>query len=240
MALVNFYTYEGAKLCEMDFFRRLDLICASCDQALKVEHITFNGKKYHVEHFKCGEESCDYVFTAKDTCYLHEDRVYCVFHHYSSEYAKKCTGCQLPVLRKYVTLEKEAWHPLCYSINITWRVKTADLISMPLKLVDGGWVDNTGVLVDRSTFDSVFSAAMEELSRIHSVLMSFIKKVKGVLSDVLLSVTSRNFNKFMEICKTAIYNLIVLIQAVELVEGSRKLMPLMSPNELTKGNSLHR
>jgi hypothetical protein len=35
-------------LCERDYFRRLNLVCATCCEALKGSYITALGKKYHV------------------------------------------------------------------------------------------------------------------------------------------------------------------------------------------------
>ena len=76
-------------LCERDYFARLDLICAKCDQALRSSYITacgefrivrpchelthVIGEKYHVEHFTCSE--CDVVFGPNDSYYEHSGKV---------------------------------------------------------------------------------------------------------------------------------------------------------------------
>jgi len=60
-------------LCETDYFARLDLICASCKQALRSSYITACGEKYHVEHFTCSE--CDTLFGPNDSYYEHSGRV---------------------------------------------------------------------------------------------------------------------------------------------------------------------
>lgn len=75
-------------LCERDYFARLDLICAKCDQALRSSYITACGElaspcngsgadklgnKYHVEHFTCSE--CDVLFGPNDSYYEHGSKV---------------------------------------------------------------------------------------------------------------------------------------------------------------------
>jgi hypothetical protein len=46
-------TTEGqtAIYCEKDYFKRLELICARCGQALRGPYIRVNQNKYHMEHF---------------------------------------------------------------------------------------------------------------------------------------------------------------------------------------------
>lgn len=76
-------------LCERDYFARLELICAKCDQALRSSYITAcgeysvfssglqqnscQGNKYHVEHFTCSE--CDVLFGPNDSYYEHGSKV---------------------------------------------------------------------------------------------------------------------------------------------------------------------
>ena len=78
-------------LCERDYFARLGLICAKCDQALRSSYITAcgefhvgagrdeailispQGNKYHVEHFTCSE--CDVLFGPNDSYYEHAGKV---------------------------------------------------------------------------------------------------------------------------------------------------------------------
>lgn len=80
-------------LCERDYFARLDLICAKCNQALRSSYITACGEhpharpnsqtnpagdKFHVEHFSCSV--CDTVFGANDSYYEHDKKV-CTYNN---------------------------------------------------------------------------------------------------------------------------------------------------------------
>lgn len=146
----KFFPVEGSNgkqepLCERDYFRRLNLICAKCGQALRGSYITacsmftfsflylicsisyklfFKDKKYHVEHFTCSV--CTTVFGPQDSYYEHDNDVYCHFH-YSTRFATKCAGCNSAILKQFVEINRnnrdECWHPECYMIN-----KVSDLI----------------------------------------------------------------------------------------------------------------
>ncbi|WWD21117.1 hypothetical protein CI109_105598 [Kwoniella shandongensis] len=113
-------------LCERDYFARLDLICAKCDQALRASYITACGAKYHVEHFTCSE--CDVLFGPNDSYYEHGGKVYC-HYHYSTQFAVKCVGCETAILKQFVEMNRngrdECWHPECYMISKFWNVRLA-------------------------------------------------------------------------------------------------------------------
>ena len=135
----KFFPIDGPEgkqvpLCERDYFRRLNLICSKCNQALRGSYITacsalyslvFTShsltspdKKYHVEHFTCSV--CPTVFGPQDSYYEHENDVYCHFH-YSTRFATKCAGCNSAILKQFVEINRnnrdECWHPECYMIN---------------------------------------------------------------------------------------------------------------------------
>ncbi|KAM0426281.1 hypothetical protein ACHAPT_008321 [Fusarium lateritium] len=105
-------------LCERDYFRRLDLICFRCDQALRGSYVTALGLRYHVEHFSC--EVCDAVFEDKTAYYEHSGQVLCMFD-YLRLYAKRCDSCDFPILGKYVDfLQRDlgvVYHAECYMIK---------------------------------------------------------------------------------------------------------------------------
>lgn len=105
-------------LCETDYFRRLDLLCAKCGGALRGSYITALGKKFHVEHFTCSV--CPTIFGPQDSYYEHEGRVFCHFH-YSTRFAIRCTGCRTAILKQFVEINRnnqdEHWHPECYMIH---------------------------------------------------------------------------------------------------------------------------
>ncbi|KWU43106.1 LIM domain-containing protein [Rhodotorula sp. JG-1b] len=105
-------------LCETDYFRRLNLLCNKCGQALRGSYITALDMKFHVEHFTCSV--CPTVFGPQDSYYEHAGNVYCHFH-YSTRFAVKCTGCRTAILKQFVEINRnsidEHWHPECYMIH---------------------------------------------------------------------------------------------------------------------------
>lgn len=114
-------------LCETDYFRRLDLICHSCDGALRGSYITALDRKYHIEHFTCSV--CPTVFGAQDSYYEHEGLVYC-HYHYSTKFAQRCQGCQNAILKQFVEIfrngQNQHWHPECYMIHKYWNVRLSN------------------------------------------------------------------------------------------------------------------
>ncbi|KIM38387.1 hypothetical protein M413DRAFT_30219 [Hebeloma cylindrosporum] len=127
----KFFPFDGPDgeqhaLCERDYFRRLNLICAKCGMALRASYITACDKKYHVEHFTCF--LCPTLFGAKSFYYEHDGNVYCHFH-YSIRFAAKCPGCSRAILKQFVEIDRnmrhECWHPECYMINKFWNVKVS-------------------------------------------------------------------------------------------------------------------
>lgn len=123
-------------LCEYDYFKQLDLICASCDSALRGPYITALGNKFHLDHFKCS--ACGKVFESDESYYEHDNNIYCHFH-YSKLFATKCEGCQSSIVKQFVELFKggrnQQWHPECYMVFKFWNVSmTADSVGLPEKL----------------------------------------------------------------------------------------------------------
>ena len=107
-------------LCEYDYFRRLDLICFTCNQSIRGSFVTALNRKYHLEHFGCefAEPQCKTVFGPDDAYYEHKSKVYCHFH-YSAHMAAKCGGCNMAILKQFVEVKshtREQWHPECYMI----------------------------------------------------------------------------------------------------------------------------
>jgi hypothetical protein len=111
-------------LCEKDYFRRLDLICFACGNALRGSYITALDRKYHIEHFTCS--ACPTVFGAQDSYYEHDGSVYC-HYHYSTRFAQRCHGCHNAILKQFVEIyrngQNQHWHPECYMIHKYWNVR---------------------------------------------------------------------------------------------------------------------
>lgn len=115
------YTAEDGQvypLCEHDYFRRLGLLCATCNEALRGPYIIALNKRYHTNHFTCS--ACPTAFGPDDSYYEHNGQVFCHFH-YSTQFAVSCAGCQMAILKQYVEIDKkdtiEHWHPECYMIH---------------------------------------------------------------------------------------------------------------------------
>jgi hypothetical protein len=139
----TFFPMDGSDggqqaLCERDYFRRRNLICAMCGQALRRRYviacsalwnyhwtrsslILFADKRYHPEHFACAAGSCSTPLWEQDY-YEHENEYYCQFH-YSTRFATKCAGCDSAILgsrRPCVEIKRrtrhECWHQDCHMI----------------------------------------------------------------------------------------------------------------------------
>ncbi|RKO99759.1 hypothetical protein CXG81DRAFT_27497 [Caulochytrium protostelioides] len=65
--------------CEMDYFRRLDLLCATCGGPLREPHVRAVGRKFHVDHFTCGQ--CGKVLRQHDQYFEQDDDVVCQEHY---------------------------------------------------------------------------------------------------------------------------------------------------------------
>lgn len=114
---------ETVALCELDYFKKLDLICHTCQKALRGPYITALNRKYHVEHFTC--HVCHRVFESDENFYEHDDAVFC-HYHYSKLYASHCEGCQSSILKQFVEVyrggRQQQWHPECYMVHKFWNV----------------------------------------------------------------------------------------------------------------------
>jgi hypothetical protein len=112
---------QYAIYCELDYFKRLDLLCAKCGKALRGPHINALGKKYHLDHFTCSV--CPNTFRQHDQYYERDNQVYCKIH-YSLLFAYRCGGCKTAVLKNFVEMQRqgevEQWHPECYMVNKVW------------------------------------------------------------------------------------------------------------------------
>lgn len=115
----NFYSNaQGLLLCEQDHYRRLDLLCHTCQKPLKDQYIKARDLKFHLEHFTCSQ--CPLVFQQNDSYYERDGQFYCP-EHYGSLFAFACQGCTASVLSNYVESKMdggdvEKWHPNCYMI----------------------------------------------------------------------------------------------------------------------------
>ncbi|KAF2019894.1 RhoGAP-domain-containing protein [Aaosphaeria arxii CBS 175.79] len=175
-------------LCETDYFRRLDLLCFTCGQALRGSYITALDRKYHIEHFTCSV--CPTVFGASDSYYEHEGSVYC-HYHYSTKFAQRCNGCQTSILKQFVEIfrngQNQHWHPECYMIHKYWNVRLHSAGQPIIEAQDS----------DRDANDQLREAVRKQEEEIEAkvnwiwkTLSAFEEKSATCISDMLLHVSN--------------------------------------------------
>ncbi|KAF8449038.1 hypothetical protein L210DRAFT_1054725 [Boletus edulis BED1] len=209
-------------LCERDYFRRLNLICAKCGLALRGSYITACNKKYHVEHFTCS--LCPTLFGPQDSYYEHDGDVYCHFH-YSTRFATKCAGCSSAILKQFVEINRnmrdECWHPECYMINKFWNVKVVSRRSSG-SISDGSELEPS--YVDEEKRETPVSlkekqARMEQLVyRIWTVLSAFEESSAACISDMLRQVSNGQYLDAIRMAEKFILHVEVLFGTIDDLE----------------------
>ncbi|KAI9321493.1 hypothetical protein BX666DRAFT_2023622 [Dichotomocladium elegans] len=174
-------------LCERDYYRRQNLVCDRCHEALRGRYIIAVGKKFHTDHFTCSV--CSAIFGPNDSYYAHNDQVFCHFH-YSTQFAIKCAGCQMAILKQYVESDRsgmtEQWHPECYMIHKYWNVKVADpkVRDTDVSIVQDFVPSNEAELIERQRVTE------EKVYRIWTVLSAFEESSAVCISEMLLHVSN--------------------------------------------------
>lgn len=175
-------------LCETDYFRRLDLLCFECGQALRGSYITALDRKYHIEHFTCSV--CPTVFGASDSYYEHEGSVYC-HYHYSTKFAQRCNGCQTSILKQFVEIyrngQNQHWHPECYMIHKYWNVR---LHSTGQPIIERQDQDGEATDQVRENVRKQEEEIEAKVNWIWKTLSAFEEKSATCISDMLLHVSN--------------------------------------------------
>ncbi|KAG9312979.1 hypothetical protein JVU11DRAFT_6416 [Chiua virens] len=208
-------------LCERDYFRRLNLICAKCGLALRGSYITACNKKYHVEHFTCS--LCPTLFGPQDSYYEHDGDVYCHFH-YSTRFATKCAGCSSAILKQFVEINRnmrdECWHPECYMINKVCRAEFHSITPSFNRLV----LERQSGLAERKNAETPASlkekqARMEQLVyRIWTVLSAFEESSAACISDMLRQVSNGQYLDAIRMAEKFILHVEVLFGTIDDLE----------------------
>jgi hypothetical protein len=176
-------------LCETDYFRRLDLLCFECGQALRGSYITALDRKYHIEHFTCSV--CPTVFGASDSYYEHEGSVYC-HYHYSTKFAQRCNGCQTSILKQFVEIfrngQNQHWHPECYMIHKYWNVRLHSTGQPVIEHMHNGDSEATDEV--RETVRQQEEEIEAKVNWIWKTLSAFEEKSATCISDMLLHVSN--------------------------------------------------
>lgn len=243
-------------LCEQCYFRRQDLLCCSCDGALRGSYITALGKKYHVEHFTCS--LCSVVFGSDDSYYEHQDNIYCRYH-YSTLYAAKCEGCKTAILKQFVEVfrggREQQWHPECYMINKFWNVMISpdrpsvyppeviedDLESGGQIVIDDRSLDDRKQLMnspDAESRDAVLNVeqiAEEKSYHIWSILCGYEEATAACISDMLQFASSSRYQEALLATARLVAKIEVLLSAIDII--SAHIDPLLSALIENDGNS---
>lgn len=230
---------EQFPLCETDYFRRLDLLCAKCGRALRGSYITALGSKYHVDHFTCS--LCSTPFGPEDSYYEHEGQVYCHFH-YSTLFAIQCTGCQTAILKQFVEINRnnadEHWHPECYMIHRYWKIKLAPAgpaptdtlpdevpLSMPGGLTLTPSSSEEQLVQTRRTHEETPTSVLQKqrameirVFTIWRVLSSFEESSAGCISDMLRHVSNGKYVGGVRFAARFVLHVEVLFSAIDELE----------------------
>ncbi|KAL1645399.1 Rho-type GTPase activating protein Rga1 [Didymella pomorum] len=201
-------------LCETDYFRRLDLLCHACGQALRGSYITALERKYHIEHFTCSV--CPTVFGASDSYYEHEGSVYC-HYHYSTKFAQRCNGCQTSILKQFVEIyrngQNQHWHPECYMIHKYWNVRlhsTGQPIIESLQPAEGDATDAV-----RENVRQQEEEIEAKVNWIWKTLSAFEEKSATCISDMLLHVSNGAYVDGVMAAKKFIIHVELLFMAAD-------------------------
>ncbi|KAI8581312.1 hypothetical protein K450DRAFT_232442 [Umbelopsis ramanniana AG] len=212
-------TVESGKilpLCERDYFRRLNLVCENCGEALRGAYISALDKKYHVEHFTCS--MCSIVFSPEDSYYEHEGKVYC-HYHYSVNYAVKCSGCKVAILKQFVEINRnsvdEFWHPECYMINKYWNVK----ISQPFLDDDDNRISQEPNPQDTNDLLDIQQTTEQKVYQIWTVLSAFEESSAACISDMLMHVSNGAYMDSAKLSERFIVQVGILFDCIDSIEA---------------------
>ncbi|KAG8682687.1 hypothetical protein FRC09_016605, partial [Ceratobasidium sp. 395] len=238
----KFFPIEGPDgrqqpLCERDYFKRLNLICAKCDMALRGSYITACDKKYHVEHFTCSV--CPTLFGPQDSYYEHEGAVFCHWH-YSTRFAVKCVGCNSAILKQFVEINRNqrdsAFHPECYLIHKFWNVKVVPrppvlaIQPPPPPSPTAENIDSTTPAPTQLTYvteeqqttaASLKAAQLKMEAQVYAIwtnLSAFEESSAACISDMLTHVSAGIFLDAIRMAEKFILHVEVLFAAIDEIE----------------------
>ncbi|GAV28596.1 hypothetical protein PMKS-002067 [Pichia membranifaciens] len=196
-------------LCEYDYFKRIDLICYTCNNAIRGSYITALGHKYHSEHFFC--EICHKVFES-DNYYANEGKIYCHFH-YSKLYAFHCESCKCAILKQYVEIfrggKQQQWHPECFMVHKFWNVDiTVNALGLNINSIDDV-SSNPEKLYKVET-------NLEKLTiSIWLTLSEFEESCASLISEMLHTATTNNKSKGLLVTSKLVYKIRCLFKSIE-------------------------
>ncbi|KAJ2911236.1 Rho-type GTPase activating protein Rga1 [Coemansia aciculifera] len=170
-------------LCEKHYFERTNMVCARCKEPLDSTYVHAMGRKYHPDHFTCS--ACPTIFGPDGTYYEHDGEAFCLYH-YTYLVAKKCAGCQQPIMKLFLQMShrgvEEHWHPECYMIYKFWNVRIC-----PSMYAGGRGRINKQLLKPQN------AVSEQQIYQIWTVLSSFEESTATCISDMLLQVSGGHY-----------------------------------------------
>ncbi|KAG9041064.1 hypothetical protein FS837_012776 [Tulasnella sp. UAMH 9824] len=204
----KFFPIEGADgkqqpLCERDYCRRLNLICAKCEQDLRGSYIT----------------AC--IFGPQDSYHEHNGDVYCHFH-YSTRFATKCVGCSSAILKHVVEIKRgrkeECWHPQCYMIYKFWRVKVASSPTDSLPSLESEAYAQEEAEFNAITLENKQTYMETLVNRVWTHLSTFQESSAACISDMLRYVNNGLYLNAIWMAERFILHVEVLFATIDELE----------------------
>ncbi|KAJ3309580.1 hypothetical protein HDV04_005900 [Boothiomyces sp. JEL0838] len=186
--------------CELDYFRRKDLLCTHCTKPLRGPYISTTSAKYHEEHFCC--VVCDEKIRSYEQYLEHEGQIYCEQHFFLIG-GTFCAGCNTFVSENLVEEQDAIWHPSCFMLNQLWgcNVKVANYEKFSPK-------DQFEIHVDTILI----------VEKILSVLSSFEEINAELVAEIVVSSSLKNRSVQLKNQKLLIYHvgyLLTLISSLD-------------------------
>ncbi|KAJ1667879.1 Rho-type GTPase activating protein Rga1 [Coemansia sp. RSA 1646] len=184
------------------------MICARCKEPLDSTYVHAMGRKYHPDHFTC--TACPTVFGPEGTYYEHDGEAFCLYH-YTYLVAKKCAGCQQPIMKLFLQMshrgDEEHWHPECYMIYKFWNVRIC-----PSMYAGGRGRVNKQLLKPQN------AVSEQQIYQIWTVLSSFEESTAACISDMLLQVSGGRYLEGLRQAERFIMHVDVLFASIDDLE----------------------
>ncbi|CCE66164.1 hypothetical protein TPHA_0O01980 [Tetrapisispora phaffii CBS 4417] len=206
-------------LCQYDYFKRNELLCAVCDQPLRGLYYTAFGKKYDEKHFSCVicSEPCGIK-----KCFIDNEKLYCKYH-FLKFHSKLCNGCEYPISDQYIEFlkgdEVNCWHPECYGIHKYWHVTlSSEKLALPeiKKILSSELDNNTDDDIDslKRDLDAKMNIFNNLLSKVWSTLYKFEEQTAACISDMFQHLASIDQIKGLESCALLVLKTECLFKAL--------------------------
>ncbi|KAF2669340.1 hypothetical protein BT63DRAFT_258973 [Microthyrium microscopicum] len=211
----------GVVLCETDYFKRLDLVCATCGGALRGSYITALDQKYHLEHFVCQIDTCVKVFGEDESYYQHEGHVYCRAH-YAYLFSEDCFGCKMPILKQFVEGKRGGkdvqWHPECYMIQKYWGVDVAT--SLAAKKDSNGtisWKNSKDQVIGPDALDQLLDPMDDLTNKLWKHFSALEESVAENLSSMVTQISQGKATEVLLPASKLLFDLQTIFGAISAV-----------------------